>query len=188
MSARDRWWVGALTAALLAGCGGEGAGGAFGGPGSGVDLGAATVLAAGRELEERAGGRVYVPIYSHVYHSDSAASYNLSATLSIRNADATRPIFVRTVEYFDVRGKKVRDYLERPIEVPPMAVAEFYLRESDTTGGSGASFVVDWAAEVEGIQSPVVQAVMIGTTGAQGISFVTEGVPLGAAEEPPARP
>ncbi len=187
---RNAWWIIPLWLPL-AGCGGGSSGPAFGGPGSGVELGAATVLPAGRVLEIQAERVVYVPIYSHVYHSDSAASYNLSATLSVRNADRSAPIFVRAVDYFDLRGKKVRGYLERPIELPPMAAAEFYLRENDVTGGSSASFLVDWAAERAETETPVVQAVMIGTTGAQGISFVTEGLPLvadsvgqgGASEE-----
>lgn len=165
--------LGWMAAFLIAGCGGS-AGPNFGDLDSGVHLGAARVVAPGSIGIEAAGQILYVPIYSHVYHSDSAASYNLSALLSVRNADRAGSIVVKSVDYHDVRGRRLRGYLEQPVEVPPLGVVECYLRESDTTGGSSASFLVEWTSERAEAVSPVVEAVMIGTTGAQGISFVTE--------------
>jgi hypothetical protein len=44
----------------------------------------------------------------------------------------------------------------------------------DASGGSGANFIVQWAGP-ESINTPVIEAVMIGTQGSQGISFVSPG-------------
>ena len=40
----------------------------------------------------------------------------------------------------------------------PMASADFFVKESDTTGGSSSSFLVDWMADQAG-RPPVVEAV-----------------------------
>jgi len=51
-----------------------------------------------------------------------------------------------------------------------MATAEFFVKEQDTSGGSGANFIVKWTAQ-QGVTKPVVEAVMISTAFHQGISF-----------------
>ncbi len=40
----------------------------------------------------------------------------------------------------------VRDYLKKPLEIGPMASVEFFVPESDTSGGVSASFLVEWVA------------------------------------------
>lgn len=144
----------------------------------GVDLGAGRTLSQGwKPPEGSTSARHYVPIYSHVYHSDTALPFNLSATLSVRNPDASSPLVVESVAYHDSRGKLVREYLDAPVELPPLCSAEFYLRESDTAGGAGACFLVDSTSPAGG-SPPVVEAVMIGTRNSQGISFVSEARPV----------
>ena len=41
-------------------------------------------------------------------------------------------------------------------------------------GGVGANFIVEWQA-TEKVVSPIVEAIMIGGAGTQGLSFVTRG-------------
>ena len=159
----------------LAGCAGS-AIDEEGRPGSARIVGEA--VDPGRELAVVAGQSIYVPAYSHVYYSDSARPYQLAVTLSVRNTDRELPIVLESVRYHDSAGKLVRSYLKAPVELPPLATDEFYVRESDTTGGSGANFLVDWVAEHE-VSAPVVEAVMIGTTGAQGISLICSGRVVG---------
>jgi hypothetical protein len=122
----------------------------------------------------KAGQTVYVPAYSSVFITDRAHSYNLAVTLSVRNTDRTRPIVVTSVAYRDQDGKLLRDYLKTPIRLAPLAGTEFFVAESDTTGGVSASFLVDWVAE-QPVSPPVVEAVMIGTAGTQGVSFLSPG-------------
>jgi len=53
-----------------------------------------------------------------------------------------------------------------------MATAEFFVKEQDTSGGSGANFV-KWTAQ-QGVTKPVVEAVMISTAFHQGISLIAQ--------------
>jgi hypothetical protein len=118
--------------------------------------------------------RIYVPVYSHILTSDDARPYNLAVTLSVRNTDDARPIVVNLVRYHDQDGRLVRDYLKTPRKLAPLASIDFFVKENDTSGGSSASFLVEWFAE-ERVSDPVVEAVMIGTSGTQGISFISPG-------------
>jgi hypothetical protein len=154
-------------------------------------LGRNDVGAEGWETVETAlGGQVYVPIYSHIYFRDSRRDLDLAATLSIRNADYTTPIYVTGVRYYDNDGALVRRYLDAPRVVGPMASTAFIIEQQDDTGGVGANFIVEWHAEAA-VVPPVIEAVMIGTSSAQGISFLTHGRVLQRALAPaplPAEP
>ncbi|WP_412062760.1 DUF3124 domain-containing protein [Rubrivirga sp. IMCC45206] len=117
---------------------------------------------------------VYVPAYSHIYSQDGSRKIDLSATLSIRNTDPDRAIRVRAVRYVDSDGRLVRTYGDDVMVLPPLASRAFVVEERDLTGGVGASFLVDWEAGAA-VSAPIIEAVMISTAGAQGISFVTRG-------------
>jgi hypothetical protein len=119
-------------------------------------------------------GSLYVPVYSHIYYRDEHRFVNLAITLSVRNTDADQAIAVRSVRYYDTDGALVRTYVSEPARLGPMATREFIVQEEDSSGGSGANFVVDWSA-AQSVSDPVVEAVMIGTTGGQGISFTSAG-------------
>lgn len=130
-------------------------------------------LAAGEPVRSK-GQTLYVPAYSHVAHGDRKQPFQLTATLSIRNADPSSPITVLSVEYRDLKGSIVRQFVvEQPKPVPPFASVEFVVGESDKRGGLGASFVVRWKAETA-VVAPVVETILIGTAASQGISFVGE--------------
>jgi hypothetical protein len=120
------------------------------------------------------GQTIYVPVYSHIYHGDQQKIFNLAATLSIRNTDLTNPIIITSVRYSDSDGKLVKQYLERPIQLGALASTNFFVNRTDTSGGLGANFIVEWVAQTE-ISEPVVEAVIIGTDFQQGISFVSPG-------------
>lgn len=120
------------------------------------------------------GQTIYVPIYSHIYIRDKSRILNLTATLSIRNTDAQNPIRITSARYYGTHGVLVREYLNEPLILAPMASTDFVVAEDDTSGGSGANFIVEWGAGVE-VTEPVVEAVMISTASQQGISFVSTG-------------
>lgn len=130
---------------------------------------------AGRVLSKSKGQKVYVPVYSHVYQGIKGKPYNLSALLSLRNVDETRSLIVVSVKYYGDHGQLIKEYLDKPVTVPPLGTTEVHVAERDTEGGSGANFVVQWKAG-ESIPNPIIQAVMIGTASTQGISFVCDGV------------
>lgn len=121
-----------------------------------------------------AGQTVYVPVYSHIYRWDRRQTMNLTATLSVRNTDLTYPIVITAIHYYDSNGKLVRQYLAQPGELGALASAAFVIDQEDTSGGTGAAFIVTWIAQ-KNVSSPVIEAVMINTTGNQGVSFVSPG-------------
>lgn len=120
------------------------------------------------------GQTIYVPVYSHIYYHDDRRVINLAATLSVRNTDRSRPITIRSVRYYDSAGVLVRTYLNEPLRLPPLASKDYVVEEDDTSGGSGANFIVEWSAAAP-VTDPVVEAVMISAASSQGISFVSAG-------------
>ena len=78
------------------------------------------------------------------------------------------------MRYYDSQGKLLRHYLAQPQTIAPLSSIRFIVPESDSLGGSGAKFLVDWKAE-EAVVEPIVESVMIGTKLQQGISFVSMG-------------
>lgn len=121
------------------------------------------------------GQTVYVPIYSHIYHFNSQDQVvNLSATLSVRNTDSTHSIILTSVRYYDTEGQLIRQDIDRPVALKPLASTSFFVAADDTRGGAGANFMVEWVGEKK-VTEPVIEAVMISTSSAQGISFVSPG-------------
>jgi hypothetical protein len=119
------------------------------------------------------GQTVYVPVYSHIYHYNSQEHVmNLSATLSIRNTDLTNSIIITSVRYYDSDGQLIRQDIKSPVELKPLASTDFFIAADDTSGGSGANFIVEWVA-LKTVYEPVIEAVMISTSSSQGISFVS---------------
>ena len=121
------------------------------------------------------GQLVYVPVYSHVYYGDQEKQILLTAILSIRNTDPARGVTITQVDYYDSQGKQVKSYLPKPLVLKPLASTRFIVAESDPRGGSGASFLVHWQAHAK-VNPPLMEGVMIGTAGQQGISFTSRGV------------
>ncbi|NEQ25726.1 MAG: DUF3124 domain-containing protein [Microcoleus sp. SIO2G3] len=120
------------------------------------------------------GQTIYVPVYSHIYSPDQTQQMNLTAILSVRNTDLANPIIIAAVNYYNTSGERVRQYLEQPVELRPLAATSFVVDRDDTAGGSGASFVVEWVSQTP-VSDPVVEAVMINTAGNQGLSLVSPG-------------
>ncbi len=121
---------------------------------------------------------VYVPVYSHIYY-DHGRPYPLETTLSIRNTDRQKPIFIRSVHYYDTRGKLVKENVTEMIRLAPLETIEFLVETKDSSGGSGANFIVEWSAQ-EQIDRPIIETVMVGKLGATGIGFTRSGQTLSA--------
>ncbi|MBI1356574.1 MAG: DUF3124 domain-containing protein [Acidobacteria bacterium] len=126
-------------------------------------------------------GETYVPVYSNIYWGRTDSVTELSATLSVRNADQKRPLTLTRVDYYDSRGKLIRQYLDAPVELEAMGTVEWVIEQRDTEGGSGANFVVGWGAP-GAVAKPVMESIMLGHIGSFGISFVSEGRPIEVAE------
>ena len=119
----------------------------------------------------------YVPVYSHIYY-DGGRPYLLEVTLSIRNVDPKQPVYVSAVEYYDTHGKLSKKQVDRLIKLNPLQTIEFLVERHDVTGGSGANFIVEWHAGTKDTHAPLIEAVMVGRSGTNAISFVRKSEPL----------
>ena len=123
-----------------------------------------------------AGGTVYVPVYSSIYlgRDIKRKMVELAVTVSVRNVSALHPIILDSVRYYDSTGKQVREYLEKPAELPPLASVEFVIQQADDKGGPGANFLIHWKGQPDA-DEPLVEAIMLGQSGNAGISFTSLG-------------
>ncbi|WP_170863130.1 DUF3124 domain-containing protein [Pseudozobellia thermophila] len=117
---------------------------------------------------------VYVPIYSDIYNQTRDTRTLLTATLSIRNTSIRDSLFINKIDYYNTQGDLVRSYIDQSIYLRPMETIDYVIEQKDTSGGSGANFIIHWYAKRP--LSPLFQAVMVGGLGAQAFSFTTEGV------------
>ncbi len=122
-------------------------------------------------------GSFYIPVYSSVSISQGKTRADFSVTLSIHNASETRPLVLRRIAYFDTGGKMVESYLKDAVALKPFSTIEVFVPTTDVRGGTGANFVVDWAAAGE-IAEPVVEALMFGGLGSGHYAFISQGRPV----------
>lgn len=122
-------------------------------------------------------GSVYVPVYSSIAVTPGRLRADFSVTLSIHNASADKPLILNRIAYFNTSGQRVDSYLDKPVALRPFATVEVFIAQSDIRGGTGANFIVDWAA-IGQIAEPVVEALMIGGVGAGHYAFISQGRPV----------
>jgi hypothetical protein len=134
----------------------------------------ATMLYAAEEIQLFQRQTVYVPIYSQIYSGFKGRPFELAATLSIRNTDPKHPITIVAVTYYDTDGRLLKEYLQAPLQLGALGSTRYTLTEADTSGGSGANFIVKWQSETK-VNPPIIESVMIGAQSGQGISFVSRG-------------
>lgn len=126
------------------------------------------------ELNIVTGQTVFVPAYSHVFYGSNRQTMNMAITLAIHNTDLETPIIVTSVRYYDTDGNLVREFVEQPVELGPMATTGFLVPEGDLSGGWGSNFMVEWVAQ-DAVFEPVVEAVMVNASSGWGASFVSVG-------------
>jgi hypothetical protein len=117
---------------------------------------------------------VYVPVYSHIYGEDGNKALYLTTTLSIRNISFRDSFYVTSVVYYGSQGEVLKRYLDATLLVKPLSSVEFVVERSESAGGAGANFIVNWATAAPPANEPLIQSVM--TEAAFGQSFVSPGV------------
>lgn len=122
-------------------------------------------------------GSTYLSIYSQIYSQTEHRTHNLTATVSMRNANKTDTVYINKAEYFDTKGHSIRTYFNKTIFIAPMETVEIIIDERDNKGGTGANFIFDWTKKPES-NDPIFEAIMISTSGQQGLSFTTQGQKL----------
>ena len=124
--------------------------------------------------ELRVSGGFYVPAYSRVAMSQGRLRDDFLVTLSVHNASETQPLVLKRIAYFDTAGRMVESYLKAQIALKPLATVSVVIPTDDVRGGTGANFVVDWAAAGE-IAEPVVEALMVGGVANAHYAFISQG-------------
>jgi hypothetical protein len=130
-----------------------------------------------------AGQTLYLPIYSHLYHGDvhpktgKPSETLVSTHVSIRNTDPKNGFRVTSARYFNTDGKLLREYVTQPQAIPPLGTFELYVPRSDSSGGSGANFIIEWTAE-RPINPPLVEALHADIREARTLLFVTTARPI----------
>jgi Protein of unknown function (DUF3124) len=119
----------------------------------------------------------YVPVYSSVSMTPGRVRADFSVTLSVHNTSESSPLILKRINYFDTSGALVQAYLKEPVALKPFATVEIFIAVNDVRGGTGANFIVDWAATGE-IAEPVVEALMVGGIGSGHYAFISQGRPV----------
>lgn len=119
-------------------------------------------------------GESYLSVYSQIYSQTEHLKHGLTATISIRNTSVSDTLYVLKASYYNTHGALIRSYFNHPIYLVPMETVEIVIDEVDTSGGTGANFLFDWQIN-DKAPEPLFEAVMISTSGQQGLSFKTEG-------------
>lgn len=133
-----------------------------------------SISSASEHLSKSSGQTVYAPVYSHVYVGAYGQEFQLAATLSVRNTNPSATIKLESVGYHDSSGKFLRNLIEAPVKISPLGSTQYFISESDTSGGFGAFFLVKWSAETK-VNEPIIEVVTAGTKSGQGISFISSG-------------
>lgn len=140
-------------------------------------------------------GRLYVPVYSHIYTKEGTPE-DLAITISVRNVSPTRSLILESVEYYSTAGTLLEHFLESQAEIGPFETVEFFIGTRDRRGGSGANVIVSWHADSP-VLKPLVEAVMVrSVTTNQAYAFSTRAIevpadadlPLDAPERPVVSP
>ena len=132
------------------------------------------VLAADKTIGLSDGQTIYLPAYSHIYGGNDERPFLLTVTLSIRNTDPAHELTVTRVDYYETRGKPLKTFITKPVVLKPLGTVRYVIPEHDTSGGSGANFIVQWTAD-KLINPPIVESIMISTRTQQGVSFTSRG-------------
>jgi Protein of unknown function (DUF3124) len=138
-------------------------------------------VAASAHAEEASlstGETLYLPIYSHIWHGDTHPMKGapmkayMSALISIRNTSLKTPIKVISARYYNTDGKMLREFVSPAKTIGPMGTLELFIEKSESQGGSGANFIIQWEAESD-TNAPIVEAVHIDNQANRPYSFVT---------------
>lgn len=132
---------------------------------------------AGETTNLSQGQTIYVPAYSHIYAGNRELPVLLTVTLSIRNVDMQHPITISSVDYYGTNGEFIRKYTDQPVILKPFESTRYIIPQKDKSGGEGANFMVRWSSR-KPVNPPLVESIMIGAEGQQGISFTSRGMAI----------
>jgi len=123
----------------------------------------------------------YLPLYSSVALGGGATLVHLGANVTLRNISPDQPLVVTSARYFDRSGEMVSDLAGQAFTLKPMATIEVFIPITEQSvglrGGRGGSILLDWAATGP-IPEPVMEALVLGSSGPASFSFISRSVPV----------
>ncbi|WP_270728108.1 DUF3124 domain-containing protein [Shimia sp. Alg240-R146] len=124
-------------------------------------------------VEKASGQTVYVPAYTQVLTKEGR-SEPLAAMLFIHNVDPNQPIMITGVDYFAENGALLKSFATASRELVGFESTRTLVPIGSSEDGIGANFIVTWTSSKPAIP-PIVETVMTGGSGVQGISLTSRG-------------
>jgi len=122
------------------------------------------------------GGVIYAPLYQEAVIDHRGRSLDLAATVYVRNLSQKHPITIEAVTLVDGKGGVGPQCIKQAQTLMPLATLRL-LSPRCPKGSGEPSLLVRWSAR-QPVQPPLVEVLMMGTAGQQGISVSSQGVPL----------
>ena len=123
------------------------------------------------------GATVYLPVYPSIYFMGRKKSLELTVTLSIHNVSSHNAITVTKIVYHNKQGEPVKNIINGEFIMKPLETRNFVVKPRAGSENVGANFLIEWNSR-EAVHQPLIQGIMISTSGSQGISFITDGIPV----------
>ncbi|MBU1275593.1 MAG: DUF3124 domain-containing protein [Proteobacteria bacterium] len=139
-------------------------------------LAALLCLAAPARAQSASQGLIYAPLYQEAVIDHRGRRLDLAATVYVRNLSRKHPLKIEAVTLYDGQGRMGPQCIKEPQRVAPLATLR--LPSPRCPKGTGEpSILVRWSA-AQPVRPPLVEVLMMGTAGQQGISVTSQGVPL----------
>jgi len=122
------------------------------------------------------GGVIYAPLYQEAVIDHRGRRLDLAATVYVRNLSQKHPLTIESVTLVDGKGKAGPQCTEGKQRLAPLATLRL-LPPRCPAGTGQPSILVRWSC-AQAVQPPLVEVLMMGTAGQQGISLTSQGVPL----------
>lgn len=125
------------------------------------------------------GQTLFLPLMTHVYLGAKNRPFNLTKTFTFRNRDRKQDVTLISIDYYNGAGKSLGNVLDRPRVIKPLASLQRPVASPKKDAGKEGSpcLIVRWKAD-KPVTPPLVQCIMIGATGQQGISFSATATPI----------
>ncbi|BEQ16840.1 DUF3124 domain-containing protein [Desulfoferula mesophila] len=121
-------------------------------------------------------GAIYAPLYQEAIVDHRGRRMDLTATVYVRNISRKQAITVDSVTLVDGKGKMGTQCVQGKQRLEPLASLRL-LPPACPAGTGTPSILIRWSA-AQPAPAPLVEVLMMGTAGQQGISLTTQGVPL----------
>ena len=121
-------------------------------------------------------GVIYAPLYQKAVIDHRGRSLDLAATVYVRNLSQKHPINIESVTLVDGKGGVGPQCVKQAQRLEPLGTLRLLPPQAPAKSGE-PSLLVRWSAS-QPVQPPLVEVLMMGTAGQQGISVSSQGVPL----------